>query len=222
MTGGNPFLVVEALAARDGLPASVRDATLARVGRLGPVSRGVVDAAAVIGRRVPLDLLTAVAPGRGGRGRGGARARCADRRRRHARLPPRAHPPGDRERDLRPAPRRAARRGRGRARARVPETEPARLAHHAELAGLADEASRYAALAAEDAERVGALREAALQLERALRLRADLPANERFELLLRFSRAANFSSRMEDAHAAAEEALALAEARSTRGPADAP
>ena len=63
VTAGNPFLVVEALAARDGLPASVRDATLARVGRLGSVSRGVVDAAAVIGRRVPLDLLTAVAPG---------------------------------------------------------------------------------------------------------------------------------------------------------------
>jgi hypothetical protein len=62
ITGGNPFLVVEALAARDGLPASVRDATLARVGRLGSVARGVVDAAAVIGRRVPLDLLTAVAP----------------------------------------------------------------------------------------------------------------------------------------------------------------
>ena len=35
LTGGNPFLVVEALAARDGLPSSVRDATLARVGRLG-------------------------------------------------------------------------------------------------------------------------------------------------------------------------------------------
>jgi tetratricopeptide (TPR) repeat protein len=90
-------------------------------------------------------------------------------------------------------------------------TEPARLAHHAELAGLADAASGYAALAAQEAERVGALREAALQLERALRLRADLPAQERFELLLRFSRAANFSGLMAQARTAAEEALALSE-----------
>ena len=62
LTGGNPFLVVEALAARDGLPSSVRDATLARVGRLGPEARGVVDAAAVIGQRVPPDLLAVDRP----------------------------------------------------------------------------------------------------------------------------------------------------------------
>ncbi len=34
-TGGNPFLVVEAVAAGERLPASVRDAALARAGRLG-------------------------------------------------------------------------------------------------------------------------------------------------------------------------------------------
>ena len=211
MTAGNPFLVVEALAARDGLPASVRDATLARVGRLGSVSRGVVDAAAVIGRRVPLDLLSAVAPGA---------ADAVEEALARGVLTDDGATLGFRHELTRQAiesaisaPRRARLHGAVVAALarRVPETEPARLAHHAELAGLADEASRYAALAAEDAERVGALREAALQLERALRLRADLPANERFELLLRFSRAANFSSRMEDAHAAAEEALALAE-----------
>jgi predicted ATPase len=60
---GTRFLVVEALAAGGELPASVRDATLARVARLGPAARGVVDAAAVIGQRVALDLLAAVAPG---------------------------------------------------------------------------------------------------------------------------------------------------------------
>src|SRR5438128_1444352 len=50
LTGGNPFLVVEALAAGGGLPSSVRDATLARVGRLDADARGVVDAAAVVGQ----------------------------------------------------------------------------------------------------------------------------------------------------------------------------
>ena len=211
LTGGNPFLVVEALAARDGLPSSVRDATLARVARLGPVARGVVDAAAVIGQRVPLDLLTAIAPGAG---------EAVEEALARGVLTDDGATLGFRHELIRQAiesaisaPRRAALHAAVCAALErtAPATEPARLAHHAELAGLAEEASRYAALAAQDAERIGALREAALQLERALRLRPDLPAQERFELLLRFSRAANFSSRMQDALAAAEEALALAE-----------
>jgi DNA-binding CsgD family transcriptional regulator/tetratricopeptide (TPR) repeat protein len=86
----------------------------------------------------------------------------------------------------------------------------ARLAHHAEQAGLVLEASRYAAMAAAEAERVGALNEAGLQLERALRLSTDIGASQRLELLLRFARATNFSGRMVDALAAAEEAVALA------------
>ena len=62
LTSGNPFLVVEALAARDGLPSSVRDATLARVGRLEAEARGVIDAAAVVGQRITPALLAVVAP----------------------------------------------------------------------------------------------------------------------------------------------------------------
>ena len=121
LTGGNPFLVVEALALRDGLPSSVRDATLARVGRLGSVARGVVDAAAVHRPARPARSADGDRARRGGRRRGGARARRAHRRRRRARLPPRAHPPGDRERDLRTAARSCrrpppARRGRSAAR----------------------------------------------------------------------------------------------------------
>ena len=37
LTSGNPFLVVEAVAAGGVMPTSVREATLARVGRLGPM-----------------------------------------------------------------------------------------------------------------------------------------------------------------------------------------
>jgi predicted ATPase len=62
VTGGNPFLVVESLASERGLPASVRDATLARVARLGAAARGIVDVAAVIGQRFSPRLLAAVAP----------------------------------------------------------------------------------------------------------------------------------------------------------------
>jgi DNA-binding CsgD family transcriptional regulator len=87
-----------------------------------------------------------------------------------------------------------------------------RLAHHAELAGLRHEACRYATLASVQAERIGAPREAWLQAERALRLGDDLADPERYELLIRYSRAANFTSpRYEDAVWGAEQALAVAE-----------
>ncbi|HKN94663.1 MAG TPA: AAA family ATPase, partial [Thermoleophilaceae bacterium] len=62
-TGGNPFLVVEVIAAGGRLPSSVRDAALARAARLTPAARRVVDAAAVIGQRVAPPLLEAVTPG---------------------------------------------------------------------------------------------------------------------------------------------------------------
>src|SRR5688572_8341564 len=52
-TGGNPFFVTEVLAT-DGtaVPATVRDAVLARAARLGASARAVLDAAAVVGLRV--------------------------------------------------------------------------------------------------------------------------------------------------------------------------
>ena len=88
----------------------------------------------------------------------------------------------------------------------------ARLAHHAELAGLRREACRYAALASVEAERLGAPFQARLQAQRALRLGRDLADPERYELLTRYSRAANFTStRYEEAVSSAEQALAVAE-----------
>jgi hypothetical protein len=51
ITGGNPFLVVEALAARDGLPASVRDATL---GFRHELTRQAVESAISAPRRAQL------------------------------------------------------------------------------------------------------------------------------------------------------------------------
>ena len=78
LTSGNPFLVVEALAAGGGLPATVRDATLARVGRLAPEARGVVDAASLVGpaRRTGCARRDRAGSCRGDRG--GPRLRGAD------------------------------------------------------------------------------------------------------------------------------------------------
>jgi DNA-binding CsgD family transcriptional regulator len=212
LTGGNPFLVVEAVTAGDRLPASVRDAVLARAGRLTSAARGVVDAAAVIGQRFDHALLEAVVPG-AGEGVEEALRRgvlVAD----ETRL-------GFRHELIREAteaaispPRRAQLHARVVAAltGAAQMADHARLAHHAELAGLRQQASRYATLASKEAERIGALRETRLQADRALRLGDALPDTERFELLIRYSRAANFSStRYEDAVSGAEAALEVAE-----------
>jgi DNA-binding CsgD family transcriptional regulator len=60
-TGGNPFFVTEAIAARDAaIPASVRDTVLARVMRLPEAARTTLEAAAVIGATVDIPLLETV------------------------------------------------------------------------------------------------------------------------------------------------------------------
>jgi len=60
-TAGNPFFLTEVLAATAndvrGVPATVRDAVLARAGRLSPSARAVLDAAAVAGPRAEAWLL---------------------------------------------------------------------------------------------------------------------------------------------------------------------
>jgi DNA-binding CsgD family transcriptional regulator len=211
-TGGNPFLVVEAVAAGDRLPASVREAALARAGRLSRPARHVVDAAAVLGQRFDYALLEAVVPGS---------ATGVEEALAHGVLVADGSALGFRHELIREAiesslspPRLAELHGRAAA-ALASEARPglkARLAHHAELAGLRHEACRYAALASVEAEGVGAPREARLQAERALRLGDELTDPERYELLIRYSRAANFTStRYEDAVSGAEQALVVAE-----------
>ena len=61
-TGGNPFFVTEVLAssAAEPIPSTVRDAVLARAGRLSAAGRAALDAAAVIGPRVEDWLLTEI------------------------------------------------------------------------------------------------------------------------------------------------------------------
>jgi DNA-binding CsgD family transcriptional regulator/tetratricopeptide (TPR) repeat protein len=60
-TSGNPFYVTEVLSSgTGGVPATVRDAVLARAARLGPRCRAVLDAAAVIGSRIDPAMLERV------------------------------------------------------------------------------------------------------------------------------------------------------------------
>jgi DNA-binding CsgD family transcriptional regulator len=209
-TGGNPFLVVEAIAAGGRLPTSVADAALARAGRLERPARVVVEAAAVIGQRTSPTLLDAVAPAdhaavEEALSRGVMVAEGSTLGFRHELI--------RQALELSIAPSR-----RAELHARVFATllrqggaGSARLAHHAELAGLEREACEHAGAAAAEAERLGALSEASRQSERALRLGRHLGPEERFELLLRNARSTNFASgRTEDALGPAEEAVALA------------
>ena len=211
-TGGNPFLVVETIAGGGTLPASVRDAALARVGRLSAAARRAIDAAAVIGGRFDPGLLEAVVPGSGGGieealARGVLVADGGGLRFRHDLIREAI------ETSISPVRRSELHAAVVFALRGVPgAADNARLAHHAERAGLAAEACRYATLASAEAERLGALRETQLQAARALALAVDLTDDERFELLMRHSRAANFAStRYEDAVHSAEAALAIAE-----------
>ncbi len=61
-TGGNPFYVTEVIAAGSArVPATVRDAVLARVSRRSAAAREVAGTASVLGRRADVSLLTEVA-----------------------------------------------------------------------------------------------------------------------------------------------------------------
>ena len=61
LTSGNPFLVTEVLASgTEEVPPSAREAVLARVARLSAPARHVLEAAAVIGMRVEVEVLCAV------------------------------------------------------------------------------------------------------------------------------------------------------------------
>jgi len=183
-TGGNPFFVTEAIAAGGNVPATVRDAVLARAARLGTAARAMLDAAAVVPQRAAPWLLAAIAGDFGE-----AVDECVSSgilvvsplgvafRHELARLVI--------EEAISPARRAMLHR-----RALVALADPpsgtrdfARLAHHAEAAGDADAVRRYAIAAAHRAETLRAHREAAAQYARALRFGDDLPPGTRADLL---------------------------------------
>jgi DNA-binding CsgD family transcriptional regulator/tetratricopeptide (TPR) repeat protein len=210
-TGGNPFYVTELLAAGpeqvSEVPATVRDAVLARVSRLSPAAQEVAAAASVIGRRAELDLLTAVS------GQPlAAVGECLDRgvlvaagpavefRHDLARLAV--------ERSLPPA-QRAGAHARALASLMARGSHDHRwLAHHA--AGCDDGAAvtRHAPLAAERAARLGAHREAAEQFQLALRYH-ETPDRQRAGLLEQLSYECYLTDQLTRARDSLLEALAI-------------
>ena len=185
-TGGNPFYVTEALAGEaKHVPETVRDAVLGRAARLSAGARRVLEAVAIVRPEAEPWLLEALA---------GDDLACleeattsgiieADRRTgtvsfRHevARLTIEETTPPDRRRALH---RRAIELL---AEPSVGASDPARLAHHAAALDDSELVLMFAPLAGREASRVGAHREAAVHLRRALRFADRVPAEVRVGL----------------------------------------
>jgi DNA-binding CsgD family transcriptional regulator len=235
-TGGNAFFVSEVLAAGGALeppPATVQDAVLARVARLDPAGRSLVEAAAIVPPRAELWLLERLAPAelpaleaclRSGVlvGEGDA---VAFRHELARRAVERTLSP-DRRVALHRAALAALLEGRGAAATAATASggreagsrgaaDPARLAHHAGAAGDTAAVRVHARAAGDRAARLGSHREAASQYSAALHA-FDPDAPERAGLLEQVAYECYLTDRIDDSLAARVEALALHRAAGDR------
>jgi ATP/maltotriose-dependent transcriptional regulator MalT len=208
-TAGNPFFVVEALAAgTEEIPDTVRDVVLARAARLGPEARTLLDAVAVVPPQAELWLLQALA---------GAAVSRLDECLTSGMLASEPHGVGFRHELARLAVEESVVLNRKvdlhlkalAALADPPSGAPdlARLAHHAEAAGATDAVLRFAPAAAARAAAMGAYREAAAQYARALRFGDRLSPAARAELLENRARACYVTDQYDEGIAALEAAL---------------
>ena len=181
ITGGNPFYVTEVLSTPgEAIPGTVRDAVLGRIAGLPPDARGLLEQVAIVPGGAEGALLREASDA------------AVDACLRAGTLRPAGDGLSFRHELARLAveeaitPRRRAALHRtvlaalGRAGA-----DPARLAHHAEMAGDAAAVLEHAPVAAERAARAAAHREAAAQYARALRFAGSEPPERRAELLER-------------------------------------
>jgi DNA-binding CsgD family transcriptional regulator/tetratricopeptide (TPR) repeat protein len=215
LTGGNPFYVSQAVQAGVAeVPASARDAVLARAARLDSGSRAVLDAAALIGTRVELALLELVTgcPVAGDRPPAAVDELLASGllagdgmtlqfRHEIARLAVEGAVS---------AHRRAAIHVRILASlSALGYDDDARLAFHAEAAGDGPAALRHASAAARRAAALASHREAAAQFARALRFAEGADPATVASLHDAFAYEASLLDHWQDAADARERALAL-------------
>ncbi len=168
-TGGNAFFVTEVLATADAaMPATVRDAVLARLARLSAPATEVAAAAAILGTAAPVDLLTIVS---------GRTVADIDECVEHGVLVAGSDGLTFRhelareavEGSLSVTQRRRLHLSALEILSAVDPTDHRTLAHHALAAGEDASAVRHATAAAERARRLGAHREAVAQYHLALR-----------------------------------------------------
>lgn len=209
-TGGNAFYVTEVLAAPgDDVPATVRDAVLARIMRLPAPARDVLAAAAVLGQPSDAELLADVA---------GRLADSVDECVDHGLLVSDRAGWAFRHELARAAVENTLSQAHStELHGRAFDALVARqvdddrlLAHHAALGGRRERAAHHAARAAERAARLGAHREAVDQYRLALRLHAA-DSGTREQLLVALSYECYLTDELESALTARRMAMELAE-----------
>jgi DNA-binding CsgD family transcriptional regulator/tetratricopeptide (TPR) repeat protein len=219
LTGGNPLLVTEVLAASDaGVPMTVRDLVLARFGGLPADAKEVVRLVAVVPTRAELWLLEQALGPRHLAVEAGVAAGL---------LVVGAEAVGFRHELLRQAVEGSlsvlSRRELNRRVLEVltgtagQEVDLARLVHHAREAGDIDAVLRYAPEAARKAAAVRAHREAAGHYRAVLPHAGRLPAAVRAELLEGYSVECYLSGLSAEAVSARQAAVGLREAAGDRG-----
>ena len=207
-TQGNPFFVTELLASDDDtLPAAVRDAVLAKAGRLSLGARDVLDLVSMAPAGLEFDMLDAVL---------GASANAIDEclaatllQRDGEILRFRHELARDSIEADCGAQRCAAMHGALFDSLSQRDVSAARLVHHAESAGLGAAVLRLAPVAAADATAASAHRQAADLLALALRESSHLPDAQRASLVVAHARACMACHRFDDALSARRQALAL-------------
>jgi DNA-binding CsgD family transcriptional regulator/tetratricopeptide (TPR) repeat protein len=208
-TGGNPFFVIEALAAADEeIPATVRDAVLGRTARLSSGARRLLDAIAVAGKQAELWLLDVLASDCSeyleeciASGIVVARTRAAAFSHELARLAIEESIPLQRRLALHRAALVALQSPPDGA------PEPARLANHAQATGDPESVLRFAPLAAAHASKFGAHREAAIHYGQALRFAELVPLEKRATLFSARAFDLFVTVQFDEAIAAQEQAL---------------
>jgi ATP/maltotriose-dependent transcriptional regulator MalT len=199
-TGGNPFFVTEVLAAgRAEIPPTVRDAVLARAGRLGESARSLLEAVAIVPPQAELWLLERLA----GDDLPFLEACLESGMLRHdQRLVGFRHELARLAVEESILPHRSVELHRAavRALASPPGGVPdfARLAHHAAAAGDADAVLEYAPQAGGRAALLASPREAAAQYALAVRFAGAAPPERRAELLERASYQHYLTEQLED------------------------
>ncbi|HEY2780581.1 MAG TPA: AAA family ATPase [Steroidobacteraceae bacterium] len=217
VTGGNPFFVTEALAVADHeVPATVRDAVLARISRLSGEARDVANLAALVPGKLDRWLLDAIV----------APTACAVEECLAAGMVARDHAIAFRHELARhaveenlPAPMRqdmharilSALQAHGAA-----GMQTARLVHHADGAGDSAAVLRFAPAAADEALSLGAHRQVAAHLAKALSHASALSGEAKAQLLDRLSYECYLTGQIAEAVSARESAYVLWKAAGNR------
>jgi DNA-binding CsgD family transcriptional regulator len=210
LTNGNPFFVKEVLAGESGVPATVRDAVLARTVRLSVAARSILEAAAVIGSRIEPWVLSKVSNAENVNieeciARGMLQSQGDLYAFRHELVRQTILESISPQRKI------ALHRAVLTALKESPETrnDVARLANHAEETRDANAVLEYAPAAARQASTTSAHREATRLYELALRFADWLPPAEHAKLLEAYRRELDFKNRIADEIPVLQKAIAI-------------